>query len=169
MRSWYRLRYPSAPLRLHIGCGQRRLPDFVNIDCNYSNATDYVGDASSLPCLDNSVERIETYHVIEHIPLPAVSTVLSEWRRVLKRGGCLVLECPDVDQAMREYLAGNDDRLFSVYGRQRFAGDAHYWGYSENSLKRLMESAGFYEVNAVAPQDYHKDTEPCLRIECKKR
>ncbi len=168
-RSWYRLKFPSAPVRLHLGCGQLRLPGFFNVDCNFSSATDFVGDVASLPCPDNSVERIETYHVIEHIPLPAVKVVLAEWKRVLARGGLLVMECPDLDQAVREYLAGNKERLFSVYGRQRFPGDAHHWGYSTAGLKELLEAAGFTKIIFPPAQDYHKESEPCLRVECKKQ
>jgi predicted SAM-dependent methyltransferase len=169
LRSWLSLRYPKGPLRLHLGCGQSRLNGFVNIDCNYSAATDYVGDASKLPCPDGSAERIETYHVIEHIPLPIVRSVLTEWRRVLAVGGRLVIECPDLDQAARDYLSGNHECLFSIYGRQRFPGDAHYWGYTPLSLRQLLEKVGFSEVVAAQPQDYHKESEPCLRIECTKR
>jgi hypothetical protein len=66
---------------------------------------------------------------------------------------------------MREYLAGNPERLFSVYGRQRFPGDAHHWGYTAASLTQLLREAGFAEVAVVPPQDYHAADEPCLRVE----
>ena len=167
-RYWLKLRNPQELLRLHIGCGQRRLPGFVNIDRNYSRATDYVGDASKLPCKSATVEQIETYHVIEHIPRPSVQHLLAEWFRVLKPGGNVVIECPDFDQAVREYFDGNEERLYSIYGRQRFPGDAHHWGYNAERLRVLLESVGFTEVVQKEPRDYHKDSEPCLRIECVK-
>ena len=168
LRSLYYMRTPGVPLRLHVGCGSRRLPNVINIDCNSSPATDYVADAGQLPCRENSVERIENYHVIEHIPYPAVGGVLAEWFRVLIPRGTLVIECPDLDQAARDYLDGNEERLYSIYGRQRFAGDAHHWGYTAARLKTLLESVGFTDVEAQPPQDHHKENEPCLRIESRK-
>ncbi|HXI85230.1 MAG TPA: methyltransferase domain-containing protein [Verrucomicrobiae bacterium] len=168
LQSLYYMRTTGDSLRLHIGCGSRRLPGFVNIDRNSSAATDYVADAGHLPCRENSVERIENYHVIEHIPYPAVRGVLMEWFRVLIPGGTLVIECPDFDRASREYLDGNEERLYSIYGRQRFPGDAHHWGYTAARLKTLLESVGFSDMEAQPPQDYHKENEPCLRIECRK-
>jgi SAM-dependent methyltransferase len=167
--SWFRLRFPSSALRLHIGCGQNHMEGFLNIDCNHSRATDYVCDAGKLPCPNGSVERIETYHVIEHIPRPVVHQVLSEWCRVLKTGGRLVIECPDFDNDVREYLEGNTERLFSIFGRQRFHGDAHLWGYTATSLKELVESVGLTNCEIKPAQDYHAQKEPCLRLECLKR
>lgn len=168
IRHFFVLRSPTRPLRLHLGCGKRRFEGFVNIDVNYNSATDYVCDVSRLPCPDNSVERIENYHVIEHIPRNRVKETLAEWLRVLRPGGTLVIECPDLDEAMRQYLAGNKERLFSVYGHQRFPGDAHHWGYTDTTLSELLASVGFHNILQLAPQDYHKDIEPCIRVECQK-
>ena len=165
-RFWHILR-GNQNLRLHIGCGQRRLEGFINIDRNLSAATDFISDSKHLPCRDNSVERIETYHLIEHIPRPDIGQVFAEWRRVLKTGGVLVIECPDFDTAVRRYVAGDQGMLFSVFGRHRFPGDEHSWGYSASSLMTMVENQGF-SGTLCAPTDYHKHTEPCLRIECKK-
>src|SRR4051794_8984896 len=101
-----RLKRPTAPLRLHLGCGGRRLPGFVNIDHNFSPATDYISDIGDLPCPDRSVERIETYHVIEHIPQPVVADMLGYWLRLLRPGATLVVECPDLEADIKEYLEG---------------------------------------------------------------
>jgi predicted SAM-dependent methyltransferase len=164
LRGGLRLRFSKEPLRLHLGCGQRRLDGFINIDVNPSSATDYVADVARLPCRDNSVERIESYHMIEHIPLQAVTRLLEEWRRVLRPDGSLVIECPDVDQIMREYLDGREERLVGVFGHQRFPGDTHLWGYNESRLRRLLQSVGFASVVSEEPRDYHKNHWPCLRV-----
>src|SRR5690606_12562215 len=114
IKNGYTLRFPGKPLQLHLGCGKKRIENFINIDRNISPATDYVTNAARLPCPADSVERIETYHVIEHIPYPVVKSALTDWHRVLRPGGTLVLECPDVNVAMREYLEGNAERLYSI-------------------------------------------------------
>jgi predicted SAM-dependent methyltransferase len=106
--------------------------------------------------------------MIEHIPLPVVRDLFAEWFRVLAPGGRIVIECPDLDRAIQEYLDGKQERLYSIYGRQRFPGDAHHWGYNAKRLRALLESVGFVDAIEKEPQDYHKDSEPCLRIECSK-
>jgi hypothetical protein len=164
--SWQRrLRSPEAPLRLHLGCGQKRLDGYVNIDHNLSPATDFVWDITNLPCSPNTVERIETYHVIEHIPLPMVRPALARWLSILKPGGILVAECPDFRRDCEDFLAGNYERIYSVFGRQRFNGDAHFFGYTEQSLCDLLISTGFSSTAAMPPSDYHSNTEPCIRVE----
>ena len=162
------LRRHSGDLQLHLGCGQRRIPGFVNIDCNHGEAVDYVCDIGFLPCPVNSVSRIESYHVFEHIPHRETQSVLTHWYSVLEPGGMLVIECPDFDRDVQEYMAGNEDRLSSIFGRQRFPGDTHYFGYNSRRLAALLESAGFSGVVEKPPDDYHAKSEPCLRFECHK-
>jgi len=164
----WRLAHPDRPTRLHLGCGQRKLPGFINIDLNDGPAVDYVGNILRLPCPDESVERIESYHVIEHIPLPVVESVVRSWYRLLIPGGVVVAECPDINRAMMEYLDGNQDRIYSIYGRQRFSGDAHFFGYNHDSLIQLFSSVGFANCVCGEGTDYHSKLEPCLRIECRK-
>jgi predicted SAM-dependent methyltransferase len=168
LKNYVLLRAPRRPLVLHLGCGKRKIEGSVNIDCNWSKATDYVGDIANLPCPPESVERIETYHVIEHIPHPIVEPMLKKWHRILRPGGVLVIECPNLDAAMRDYLSGNRERLLNIFGRQRFPGDAHLYGYSPDSLSEMLRQVGFDEVVQAEPQDYHAAQEPCQRIECRK-
>jgi predicted SAM-dependent methyltransferase len=155
-------------LKLHLGCGQRALEGFVNIDHNYSPATNYVCNIESLPCKDGTVARIESYHVIEHIPHPRIAAVLRAWHRALMPGGVIVAECPDFDRAICEYNEGHRDRIYSIYGKQRFLGDTHYFGYNEERLVKLFASCGFEACEVSEGTDYHAAQEPCLRIECRK-
>ena len=163
-----RLLKRSGEINLHLGCGNVAKPGFINIDIRKTRATDFVADIGMLPFPDSSVDRIESYHVIEHLSHTRVKRVLLEWHRILRRGGQLVIECPDFDAAVREYLAGNDQRLFNVFGLHRFKGDIHLFGYNEKRLKLLLETNGFEGIKSGIPTDYHVDEEPCLRIESRK-
>lgn len=168
VRSAYILRRPNVALRLHLGCGGFRLPGFVNVDYNAGSAVDYVCNIAHLPCPQNSVARIETYHVIEHLAHPTVRSILSHWHKILSPDGVLVIECPDFDADVAEYLSGNEGRLGSIFGLQRFHGDAHLYGYNRKRLSELLASVGFVDVVHCPPQDYHAASEPCLRVECRK-
>ncbi|MGE0451428.1 MAG: methyltransferase domain-containing protein [Vicinamibacterales bacterium] len=167
LRMWTRLRWPRAPLKLHLGCGRRRMEGFVNIDHAFNYALDYVGDITKLPCPDHSVSRIESYHVIEHIGHQQVPALIRDWRRMLVPGGSVVVECPDFDRDVLEYQQGNLDRLYSVFGRQRFPGDAHFFGYNRARLEALFEDAGYTAIVCTEGTDYHSESEPCLRLECR--
>ena len=119
------LGFPNKdPLKLHLGCGNQSLKGYVNIDFRKTGATDIVCGITKLPYPDNSVQVIEMYHVIEHLPKHDLPDAFREWHRVLSPGGKIVIECPDFDAAVKEYLAGNEKRLDNIFGLQRFPGDA---------------------------------------------
>lgn len=165
-------RYKSSakkiPLKLHLGCGERHLEGYTNIDLRKTTATDLVCNIRKLPYPDNSVELIETYHVIEHLPRHDLPKALKEWFRLILPGGSLIIECPDFDKAAKEYIEGNEKRIDNIFGLQRFPGDTHMFGYNFKRLKKLLEETGYKDIKQREPQDYHTNDEPCLRIEAVK-
>jgi len=160
-----RIRRPQG-LKLHLGCGKIKLPCFVNIDHRHTRATDFVCSVIKLPYLSDSVDRIESYHLIEHISHTKVRAMLREWHRVLKPDGQLVIECPDFDKAIERYQAGEEQRLMAIFGLHRFPGDVHLFGYNFVRLKRLLEECGFGSVTQHTTQDYHGPDG--IRAECRK-
>lgn len=155
-------------LRLHLGCGSKHFDDFINVDLWITDATDVICDIARLPWPDSSASIIESFHVFEHISHTKVRDTLSEWFRVLKPGGTLILECPHFDDAVREYLAGDENRLLNIFGRQRFKGDVHMWGYNPSRLKNLLHEIGFTEILESSPQSSQSLDEPSFRIESQK-
>lgn len=156
----------NRSLSLNLGCGNQHIKGCINIDSRKTKATDLVCDIVKLPYPDNSVELIENYHVIEHLPRHDLPKALKEWHRVLMLGGKLIIECPDFDEDMREYMGGNEKRLDSIFGLQRFPGDSHLFGYNFERLQRLLKDVGFEDIQRREAQDYHAKNEPCLRVEC---
>jgi len=168
---WHRSRFilkKPKNLNLHLGCGNIRRKEFINIDHRRTRATDMVCDIRKLPYPSNSVEIIESYHVIEHVSHAQVPKMLREWFRVLKHGGKLIIECPDFDRAAKEYLEGNEQRIYNIFGLQRFPGDIHLFGYNPSRISTILSNAGFTGIRQAEPIDYHKEEEPCMRIECVK-
>ena len=160
--------YNENFLKLHLGCGNRHFPNYINIDSRKTPATDYVCNAVKLPFPNNSVEVIETYHMIAHLPKDIFSKALRNWWDKLIPGGKLVIECPDFDKAVEEYLKGNEKRLNNIFGLQRFKGDIHLWGHNFHRLKKILEMGGYKGIKRCDAQDYHRLSEPSLRIEAYK-
>jgi len=155
-------------LRLHLGCGNIHFPGYVNIDYRKTKSTDYVCNVVKLPFPNDSVEIIETYHMIEHLPKDVFIEAIQNWWEKLIPGGKLVIECPDFDKTVEEYLRGDEGRLNNIFGLQRFEGDSHFWGYNFARLEELLEKYGFKGVKRTSPLDYHRLQEPCIRLEAYK-
>lgn len=108
--------------------------------------------------------------MLEHLPRDTLRPMLSEWHRVLRPGGHLVVELPSFDDVIAEYL-DSDDRdhtetlLRYIFGSQRFDSDYHYWGWNEERLSELLEDCGFVDITRKPATDNHADEAPCMRIE----
>ena len=152
-----------------MGCGEQRKLDRINIDWRKTIATDFVQDINDLPLKEQSVASIESYHVVEHLSETDAIRTFKNWYKILKLNGQLVIECPDFDETVREYLNGNAKRIYDVYGKRRFPGDGHLFGYNFERLNSALTSVGFSEIRSCDPEDYHKDEQPCLRVEALKK
>jgi SAM-dependent methyltransferase len=146
------------PVRLNLGCGDKILPDFVNVDVVEARAgkrPDVICDLHQLtPFPDDYADEILAVHVVEHFWRWEVEDVLREWVRVLRPGGRMVLECPNLKSACEAFLANPDSAFGRGNAGQRtmwvFYGDpgwkdplmVHRWGYTPTSLAALMESVG---------------------------
>ena len=156
------------PVKLHLGCGPKHFDDYTNVDLWITEATDVICHIGKLPWPDESVLVIETHHVIEHISHRKIEDTLREWHRVLLPGGQLIIETPHFDLTLREYLAGKEERLLSIFGRQRREGDAHFYGYNPDRLATLLKSIGFSDFVQTQPQSHQAAEEPVFRMECRK-
>src|SRR5437763_6749688 len=92
--------------RLHWGCGKTRPPGWINSD--RSAGVDLCCDiiADGLPLEDQSIDYAVSIHALQEVPFPDLVKVLTELRRVLKRGGVVRLVLPDAEKAIRAYQRG---------------------------------------------------------------
>jgi SAM-dependent methyltransferase len=158
----------SRGLRLNLGCGDKILPGYVNVDVVESRAgqrPDVVCDLQDLaPFADASADEILAVHVVEHFWRWEVAGILREWVRVLKPGAPLVLECPNLASACSAFLADPVQGARADAAGQRtmwvFYGDpqwrdalmVHRWGYTPESLAALLAEVGLAEVRQEPAQ-----------------
>ena len=161
-------------LKLNLGCGDKILPGYVNVDIVESRAgkrPDVLCDLRRLtPFEDGSVDEVLAVHVIEHLWRWESLDILTEWVRVLRPGGKMILECPNLITACEEFLKNpNVASSTGIEGQKTmwvFYGDpswqdpimVHRWGYTPASLTRLMRYAGLTNVRQEPAQ--FKQREP---------
>lgn len=144
-------------MRLNIGCGARVLDGWFNIDVvrnpDAPRDPELLSDAKKIDLPDACADTVMAIHVFEHFYRWEAEGVLQEWRRLLKPGGLLILELPNLVKCCENYLSGrkrggkDPDQLarWGIYGDPR-TGDhfmTHPWGYSPEELKELLLANGF--------------------------
>lgn len=162
----------SGEVRLNLGCGDKKLPGYINVDYAPSRkgvTPDILLDLRKLTFQDATVDEILSVHVIEHFYYWEAEGLLKEWARVLKSGGRLVLECPNILSAAQVLLNDPDGAvgpgkegsmsMWPLYGDPNWSDPlmCHKWGYTPNSLIRLLENVGFKEVRQEPAQFKKRD------------
>lgn len=149
--------------KLHLGCGDQYLNDFVNCDL-FAPGADVKLDCSNMrlhsyPFSDNSFEEIMAYHLIEHFDFMQGQDVLREWYRVLKPGGRLHVETPDLLNTCREFVQADEARRVQLYGHfwawPWLPGQCHKFLYTETQLFWLLGQLGFKNIKRLTPDSIY--------------
>lgn len=128
-------------MKLHLGCGEKYLEGYVNIDFPdseqsiiHTKADVYYNNMQELSYPENSIDEIRSHHLFEHFSRAEALKLLVRWRSWLKPGGILVIETPDFTTSAMAFLSsGSMKRRFQlarhIYGSQeaRWAQHKDYW------------------------------------------
>lgn len=111
---------------------------------NVRGVCDVHGSILALPFPENSVDEILARQVFEHLSCYDARAALIECDRVLKAGGILRLDVPDVE-ATAAALTSTQDPFYirHLFGNRNTDHGYHLMGYTREQLKRLVESFGF--------------------------
>lgn len=174
-----------SPLRLNIGCGPERIEGFTGVDILPGPAVDIVAPSDKLPYENESVDEIVAEHLIEHLTYYQFNRTMAEWYRVLKSGGTLTIECPDLLGLCKQFVEANEYERYTtykgywpiiahLYGHQRGKSEAeemgqvHKSGYTKEHLTSVLTGLGF---TFIVNENPRKATpySPVLRFEARKR
>lgn len=140
-------------MKLHLGCGKRNIPGFINVDLADYPHIHYRRRVDRLPFLkNNSVELIYASHVFEYFDRKEAPRILKEWRRVLKKGGVLRLAVPDFEKLVQVYKKyGKLQKIIGpLYGRWPVPRTRkivyHRTVYDFHDFKKILKDCGFRKI-----------------------
>jgi hypothetical protein len=112
-------------LKLNLGCGPKNwhMKGYTNVDLVDPDA-DINCDARDLSRFkDGSCSEVVASHLVEHFNPYELPKIFAEWYRVLKPGGKLIMELPDIYQCCKDIVEQIDKKtgkewiwLACIYG-----------------------------------------------------
>lgn len=138
----------SGKVRLNLGCGQLSAIGYTNIDIAPGKGVDKVADIRKLDYADNSVDEILLYHVIEHFTYDDAIAMLKSYHRMLKPGGAIVIEAPDVFKAVKNRPNNQMEAIIGIFGdineiRKGRGPMQHLWGWTSELMQSALKNIGF--------------------------
>lgn len=142
-------------MKLHLGCGTKRLEGWINIDSVAACGPDLLHDISRpLPYDDLTVDEVLAEDLLEHFDKYLRFVVFYEWVRVLKVGGKMTLQVPDFKKILFKYFKfGYDNFVDFIFGENMWESRIyighfgnHKWGYSEKTLSAFVKLFGIEPV-----------------------
>ena len=145
----------SSLIKLNLGCGDKKIHGFVNVDGREDTNPDVVCDLSEISKRFSDVDLIYACHVLEHFPKTAnsfykttYSALLRDWHSSLRTGGTLRLSVPDMQSVFERYSHTKNlkEVMSFLYGGQKYDFDFHFCGWDFPTLREELESVGFKSV-----------------------
>lgn len=145
-------------MKINAFSGRHVLDGWVNVDVVPSpkakRPPDILASVLSIPLPDGCADEFMAIHGFEHLWLWDVPKALAEWHRLLKPGGLLVLEMPDVKKCAKNLLRLIETEdiksldslaMHGLYGdpREEDPWMGHRWGWTPKTIKPVLKAAGF--------------------------
>lgn len=156
-------------LRLHLGCGNALLPDWINMDCYPPTLIQgmevlMLDMRRQWPLADGSASALFSEHFLEHLPFETVrGHILREIYRVLEPGGQVRIGVPNGEYFVEQYMASKHGTADPLYEQARQGklpmmmfneiahGFGHYFAYDFETLQQILKDAGFTGIRRMSP------------------
>lgn len=147
--------------RLHLGCGERYLEGYINIDfpltehsVQKKSVADEYHDIKLLQYPSGSINEIRLHHVFEHFDRPTACALIASWNSWLPIDGVLHIEVPDFERTAKIALSHFTKKAIKkvairhIFGSHEAAWAIHAEGYGEWMVNDILGAFGFI-VNKV--------------------
>jgi predicted SAM-dependent methyltransferase len=171
-------------MKINFSCGKQTWPDFYCIDAvahpKATRAPDLLHTIqfdegfliNPIPLGDSCADELHSYHFLEHVYAWEAPALVAEWRRLLKRGGKLILELPNLILACQNLLAGKNDQwgMWPLYGNQETRDPfmCHRTGYTPATVTKLLADHGFINIKVLPPVTHGAKANRDMRVEAVK-
>ena len=165
-------------MRLNFGCGIKKIEGYINVDIDPTVKPDVLSDTVDMAIFSEcTVDEIYASHLIEHLSYIEFDKAIRSWRRILKHGGIIVLECPDFEGVCKEFLKADEEGKWvsyrktwhsiieHFYGNQKTLYQYHKNGFTRNRLKSILTSVGFRDIQFLEPAYKYC---PCIKVKATK-
>lgn len=183
----------TTNMKIHLGCGQLYLDNYVNIDYPPSEHTvqdksiaDVHADILSLRYPFESVDEVRLHHVFEHFPRPVACALLAAWHSWLREGGIVRIEVPDFTKTARVLLNPlNSFKKQALAERHLFGSHEAPWAvhceaYTVRFLEAMLDCFGYsirkimnnswkgtYNIEVIAEKNCPVLTRNTLEVGCR--
>jgi predicted SAM-dependent methyltransferase len=147
-------------MKLNLGCGDKHLDGFLNIDMSPNSKADVRADVSNLGHIVKlfSIEEIVAYDVIEHLDRTQIVPTLRHWYDHLAPGGRLLIRTNDLDRMIALYFRFPEDfpaekLIWHLMCEHETPGMGHKWCFTKETLARDLHAAGFDRVVITGDDD----------------
>jgi predicted SAM-dependent methyltransferase len=136
-------------IKLNLGCFNKKIYGFVNVDIRKDVNPDVVDDIFTLDTFEyNSVDLIYACHCLEHLDHKNSLLALKRWYDVLKSGGIVRIAVPDMERIFAHYIYYRDLKYAysALWGSQRHEYDYHKHGWDFSTLQEDLDKTGFKNI-----------------------
>jgi GT2 family glycosyltransferase len=169
----------NKSIRLNLGAGGIDIPGTLSLDL-HDNRAEIIGDALQLDLDNETVAEIYAIHLFEHLSPYKADDALREWFRVLKPGGRLVMEMPNVEELCKQFTQTKDfDKRWGVlnalYAPVNTTGEGaptditspHLYGYWPEELEHRLIRIGYTDIR-FGPEQFPHPYPPNMHVEATK-
>jgi SAM-dependent methyltransferase len=163
--------FPEGKILLNLGCGNSTLKDLifvddlvdykeVRVDISPACNPDIISNIEQLPQVENeSIDLVYSSHSLEHIYFHKIPQCLSEWYRVIKKGGEVRIIVPNLKipaqlvaegkilEKIYDSPGGSVSAIDMFYGHrgqiQKNEFMAHKTGFTKESAEQILHELGY--------------------------
>lgn len=149
----------GQPVRLHLGCGERNLKGYINIDypvfehtVQIQSGAEAYSDITTLCFPNQTVEEIRLHHVLEHFDRPTALALLCNWNQWLKVGGSLFIETPDFELSVALLASSQcsskqkQEVIRHIFGSHEAEWAVHKDGWYKDKFQEVLDKLGFDDI-----------------------
>jgi predicted SAM-dependent methyltransferase/2-polyprenyl-3-methyl-5-hydroxy-6-metoxy-1,4-benzoquinol methylase len=145
---------------VEVGSGGQPQDGYIHCDIRPINHVEYVCKAWAIPFKAESVDEIYARHMLEHLTCKEAKRTLRHWLCVLKVGGRIDINVPDLEKHIKQLnmdgyssyisnVTNKEHAMASIYGWENDEYDIHKWGYMFETLCGLLNKIGYGNVRRV--------------------